>query len=128
VRVVRSRPVDPSFDAALDAFLRLVGHRVAVLRQRAGLTQAELAERIGSHVKHLQSVERGDRNFSQKTSLKLAVALGCESVADLYLNLDEDPPRITPYKDEGDRLLDTLTLGERELPKRRPGRPSRGRK
>jgi transcriptional regulator with XRE-family HTH domain len=55
---------------------RDVGRRVAELRERAGLTQDQLAERMTFTVKYIQQVERGGYNLTIETLLKLAKALG----------------------------------------------------
>jgi transcriptional regulator with XRE-family HTH domain len=46
------------------------------LRQKAGLTQAQLAERAGMHLHGISKLEQGDREPSLATAAKLAAALG----------------------------------------------------
>jgi transcriptional regulator with XRE-family HTH domain len=46
------------------AVLTVFGTRVRELRQRAGLSQEELAFRAGLHPTYVSSVERGQRNVS----------------------------------------------------------------
>jgi transcriptional regulator with XRE-family HTH domain len=46
------------------AFLKSIGDRVREARVRAGLTQAELAERCELHRTFNGSLERGERNVS----------------------------------------------------------------
>ncbi|QPP06207.1 helix-turn-helix domain-containing protein [Streptomyces bathyalis] len=46
---------------AVDPLLRAIGRQIKFLRERAGLTQAELGERIGYGVDLVSSVERGRR-------------------------------------------------------------------
>jgi len=60
-----------------------LGNRLREARERAGLTQAELAERIGVSRKTVNTVENGVFIPSTVVALKLAGALGC-SVEDLF--------------------------------------------
>ncbi len=46
---------------SVDPLLKAIGRQIKVLRERAGLTQAELGERIGYGVDLVSSVERGRR-------------------------------------------------------------------
>jgi transcriptional regulator with XRE-family HTH domain len=59
-----------------------VGRRVAELRQHAGLSQAQLAERLGVSVQYLSRVELGT-NLTLNTMVKLANAFRV-SVPDLF--------------------------------------------
>jgi transcriptional regulator with XRE-family HTH domain len=62
---------DPS-----SALLRRVGARIAELRRARGWTQEALAEFVGTNVKHLQNIERGEENLTLRTIDAFAVALG----------------------------------------------------
>ena len=57
--------------------LRRFGGSLAHLRARSGLTQESLAGLAGLHRTYVGSVERGERNPTLITILKLADALGC---------------------------------------------------
>jgi len=52
------------------------GPRLRWLRENAGLTQAELAERAGLHSQGVVKLERGEREPAWSTLLALASALG----------------------------------------------------
>jgi len=52
-----------------------LGNRVRELRTKANLTQKELAEKAGLNNNYLSMLERGDRNPSYLTMLKLAHGL-----------------------------------------------------
>lgn len=64
----QSRPLSPAHAA--------LGAAIVELRHRAGLTQEGLAERSELHLTHVGGMERGVRNPSYSTLLKLAAALG----------------------------------------------------
>lgn len=51
------------------------GHRVRSRRLELGWSQMDLAERIGLHFTFVSSVERGERNVSLQSLLRLADGL-----------------------------------------------------
>lgn len=55
---------------------KLVGRNAARLRQAAGLTQEQLAERSGLSQQYLSDLELGKRNPTVVTLYELANALG----------------------------------------------------
>lgn len=63
-------------------------NKIKKLRERSGLTQAELAERSGVSVRTISRIEVGTANMTQKTGERLANALNC-TYADLIA--DEKP-------------------------------------
>jgi HTH-type transcriptional regulator / antitoxin HipB len=64
-----------------------VGRRIAELRERAGLTQADVAETIGTTVSNLQRIEYGTQNVTLETLVKVANALGVK-VADFLAEVE----------------------------------------
>jgi transcriptional regulator with XRE-family HTH domain len=59
--------------------LAWLGRRIAELRKAQGLTQDQLAERLGhSSSKHLSRVEGGKKNLSVRNLAKIADALGTD--------------------------------------------------
>jgi transcriptional regulator with XRE-family HTH domain len=52
-----------------------VGLRTRARREELGLSQMALAERIGLHFTFVSSVERGERNLSLSSLLRLAEGL-----------------------------------------------------
>lgn len=56
-------------------FLERVGFRIRELRQAAGLTQAQLADKCGLHRTFVGSVERGERNVALLSLRRIAQAL-----------------------------------------------------
>jgi transcriptional regulator with XRE-family HTH domain len=60
-----------------------LGHEpeaVIYAREKAGLTQAELARRVGVSVALVNMIESGDRNATPAMLLRLAAALNCPVV------------------------------------------------
>ena len=62
------------------AALKLLGERVAKLRQQRGMTQEQLAERAGVSRNHIADIELGARNTGVWSILLLARALDVEVV------------------------------------------------
>jgi transcriptional regulator with XRE-family HTH domain len=69
------------------------GGKLRALREAAGLTQAQLAERAGMHLHGITKLEQGDREPAWATVLLLARTLGvsCEAFAG-----DEPPGEVEP--------------------------------
>jgi transcriptional regulator with XRE-family HTH domain len=59
----------------------LLGRRVKELRQARGLSQEQLADRMGINAKYLSSIERGKENPTLDLLFKLAKALRVETGA-----------------------------------------------
>lgn len=74
-------PIDP------DRLLRDLGRRFAEIREDRGLTQDQMAERLGISTKYLQRIERG-RSMTLLTLIDLANRLRV-GLADLLFK----PPR-----------------------------------
>lgn len=55
--------------------LVIFGKRLKELRLKRGLSQEALAERAGIHRNYLGGIERGERNVSLSSILKIAAAL-----------------------------------------------------
>jgi transcriptional regulator with XRE-family HTH domain len=75
-----------------DDVRRLVGHNVRRLRLAAGLSQAELAERMGVDRAYVSGLELGQRNPTIVTLWHIAKALGVK----LRLFFDEGKPSQRP--------------------------------
>jgi len=58
-----------------DALVHKVGRKIAELRRKAGLTQEELAEKLGVGWRYVSRAERGE-NLTLQTMVKIANALG----------------------------------------------------
>lgn len=56
--------------------LRAFGTRLRAIREAAGISQEELADRADLHRTYVGSVERGERNISLANIHRLADALG----------------------------------------------------
>jgi transcriptional regulator with XRE-family HTH domain len=58
--------------------LRAVGRRVAELRAKKALTQAELSEALGMSLKYLQRIEAGRHDVGLQLTARLATALNVD--------------------------------------------------
>lgn len=55
--------------------LRVIGENTRIYRERAGLTQANLAERVGVGTAFISRVERGQKRMRVETMMAVAEAL-----------------------------------------------------
>ena len=69
----------------------VVGERARSRRKELGLSQMALADQIGLHFTFVSSVERGERNLSLSSLLRLAEGLGINP-AELVDGLRPDRP------------------------------------
>lgn len=58
---------------------KLVGSRIRNRRRFFGLTQAQLAARVGTTEDAISEYERGERRLSLETAVKLAHELECHT-------------------------------------------------
>jgi len=58
--------------------LESLGKKIQVVREKRGLTQEALGDRAGLNAKYISSVERGQKNATIKTLIKIADGLGVE--------------------------------------------------
>lgn len=84
-------------------------NRVAEYRGRAGLSQHELADRVGVTQTQIGKIERGDLALSLSQALKLAHVLGCRSYE--LLGLPDSPSRRAQQLIE---LFDRLSGSQQE--------------
>ena len=68
----------------MKAIEKQFGKKVRELRQAKGLSQEELAFKVGVHRTYLGGIERGERNPSLKNIAAIAGALGI-SLSELFL-------------------------------------------
>lgn len=71
------------------AVLRRFGRGLSTIRTRFGLSQLELARRVGTHRNYIGALERGETNPTLATLVKLATGLGIP-LADLMTFDDFD--------------------------------------
>lgn len=62
---------------------RLVGIRIKELRKSKGMSQEELAEKMGISPKYLSSIERGKENPTLDTFIKFAMTLNVD-ISELF--------------------------------------------
>jgi transcriptional regulator with XRE-family HTH domain len=66
-----------------DQLIKDVGRRIAELREVRGLSQSELARKLGISPGNLYRIEQGQQNLTLRTMAKLASTLGVRTV-DLF--------------------------------------------
>ena len=66
-------------DQSCDSTATGVGKRLRRLRQEAGLTQTQLAVRLGTTQSAIARLERGLHRTNLETINRVATALGCET-------------------------------------------------
>jgi transcriptional regulator with XRE-family HTH domain len=80
-------------DAAQDQVV--LGRALQALRDHAGVTQEEMADRLGIHSTYVSQVERGRRGVRWHTVLRFLDALGSNlhQLADAITKVEkQDPP------------------------------------
>lgn len=68
------------------------GAKIRDLRERAGLTRVELAERAGRHPGTLQNIEGNRRRASRVTLARIAIALGVD--LDVITRAEDEPVQV----------------------------------
>lgn len=76
----------PVLNERQKAMLAQVGRNLARLRSEAGLTQQQLADRVGADREYISRCETGDTNFSVVRALEFCEALGVSPNAMLDLH------------------------------------------
>jgi transcriptional regulator with XRE-family HTH domain len=105
--------------------MRIIGHRIADLRAKRGMTQDDLAEVLDYSEKHLQHIEAGRRNCSIGALLDIAFALD-RPLGELFEGLTTVAPVFRQaYATRESVTASQLALAEEQLPRRRAGRPPR---
>lgn len=59
-------------------FLAILGNKVFLIRKSLGLSQSELAKKLGTKHPAIRRIEKGEMNLTVHTIFKLAKALGVE--------------------------------------------------
>lgn len=71
---------------------RQLGLRVRLLRDRVGLTQEALAQKVGITWHFVSSIERGAKGATLETLAAIAAALDV-TLSELFLDVDQPLPR-----------------------------------
>ncbi|MEM4235188.1 MAG: helix-turn-helix transcriptional regulator [Candidatus Methanomethylicaceae archaeon] len=66
----------------------LFGQRLKIIRERKQISQERLAALAGLNRTYISKIERGERNITLTTMMRLAHALGC-NITDLFSNLKD---------------------------------------
>lgn len=86
-------------------------NRIREIREQLGLSQAQLADKVGCSQTQIDRLEKGTRDLSDHWKRRLATAMGV-APWDL-LPVDDQPPRITPEEQAILELYRGLTDHER---------------
>lgn len=93
-KATRSQSKTPVAQPRLGEEGPLFGARLREMRIARGLTQPEIAERVGTSASNISDLERGIKVPTLTTVARLADALGC-NVTELVEVLDRRPRRAT---------------------------------
>ncbi len=94
---------------APDHLLHHVGQRIRALRMAAGLTQEDLAGRIGMAVTNIHRIEAGTQNLTLRTVVRVAVGLQVDPLDVFAANTTNDEPM--PQRKPPLRLKQLESLG-----------------
>ncbi len=94
--------------------IKAVGKRVKAAREKAGLTQEELAEKVNLSISHISCIERGIKPPKLDTFVSIANAIGVSS--DILLQ-DVLTPVETP-KSELALAIESLSIEDQERVRR----------
>lgn len=64
-----------------ERIIEQVGRRIGELRAQAGMTQAEVAESLGTTVSNYQRIEHGLQNLTIRTMVRIAGVIGVPAAA-----------------------------------------------
>ncbi|MED1952329.1 helix-turn-helix transcriptional regulator [Brevibacillus centrosporus] len=70
----------------------MLGERIRSLRLEHGLSEKQLGERSGPHTNYIGQIERGEKNLTLETLLKIARSLGT-SLEQLLHSIDPLDPQ-----------------------------------
>ncbi len=90
------------------------GSMVLRRRKELGMTQSDLAQKVGVQPNYIVYLEKGERKPSDRTVLKMADALGIDR-ADLYLAANPELRDFLKINDANEVQLTELPPGLRDL-------------
>lgn len=99
---------DPALVALVDEHLKRMGARIAELRSLQGLTLTLLEEHSGVDSRQLSKIERGMKNISIRTAVRIADALGVQ-LHELFVPRELSQIRVR--EDRGGRKASTKKTG-----------------
>ncbi|TDK61766.1 XRE family transcriptional regulator [Bacillus salipaludis] len=92
--------------------IKKLGERIRILRKEKGLSQEELGERADIHTNHIGAIERGEKNVTIESLIKVTRGLG--------ITLDELFRHLEPAEKDDDldkivQLLANLSAEDKQL-------------
>ncbi len=96
----------------MESFPKLIGQRLRQARRRQSLSQEKTAERAGLHPTYIGQLERGEKNATLESILRVSRALGVP-LSELFANIDDQPAVKRPADTLYD-MVQALPLREQE--------------
>lgn len=91
----------------------IIGSAVRSQRNKLGLTQADVAERVGIATEVYGRLERGHMLPSVRTLRKLCLVLNCSS--DVLMGLTANSPDVVAQQESDDSAINRIAKRMREL-------------
>jgi len=108
--------LEPSCEAlSMDNFYTEFGYQLKMARRSAGLTQGELASRIGISRASLTNMERGAQRVALHQVVELAAALGLEPARLIPQKTSQRSGRLVQAMREAGETEAIVAWGERAL-------------
>ena len=76
----------------MESFPKLIGQRLRQARRRQSLSQEKTAERAGLHPTYIGQLERGEKNATLESILRVSRALGVPLSADTLYDMVQALP------------------------------------
>jgi transcriptional regulator with XRE-family HTH domain len=91
------------------------GKRIRQLRESMGLTQEQLASKVGMDYKYLGSVERGERNITIDNIQRIAEAFGVETYQLFCFSLEGLKPQEEVIEEKIEDILERCDAEKKQL-------------
>lgn len=89
-----------------------IGQRIRKFRKAYGLSQEELAEKVGISVTHMSHIETGNTKLSLPVLVEIATALDVKTDELIF---DISQAYKAPLKEEIAKILDTCSISEMHI-------------
>ena len=96
----------------MESFPKLIGQRLRLARKQQSLSQEKTAERAGLHPTYIGQLERGEKNATLESILRVSRALEIP-LSELFANID-DQVAVKRPADALYALVQSLSLAQQE--------------